>query len=784
MLGFTSTALARGIILLALAEVFSAGQADLPSAVAAVHSALQSSAEGVHSTFQTAAGIAAEVVRRGIPGPPPDELYGRGFDRAGSLIDLEVPGLGTVRGLRGESRNGTATKFLGLPYAYPPTGNRRWMPPQALPSWSRAAYRAANISDPVKVDSLQLDCAADLGYDFESVCDFHGQGVRHSRSDAERGASTWNPSQHEDDVHHHLRHRGSGEPLDGTWYGPSCLPATTATWIKPEENVTEDCLYLNIYAPAGHIEALLDGALDADDDAAHEKSGVTGSSTKSGLLPVIVYIHGGGFIMGSSHNPSTAPEPSTFVQQGNVVFVTLNYRLGALGFTVSSALHNNGGMFGIQDQVMALKWVKEHIAAFGGDPTQVTLHGESAGAISICLHLVMPESRGLFTRAIMESGMCNFPFEDVATAYVAKERLSKAVGCWQPVESINTSAVDLHGLKPARPPPINVIMPDHMRQAEAVNEHPGAMLGADLAAGTGRSDESRQRTSSTVASSVEGAMIAGEDAFAGWLNWHEGSAARRMLEYIPGGASVADAVALAGTYVMSTAHAMGMIARSSYAAAVDILYRHLWPAAYQAATTKPSTKRIPEDFPAEWSSRDDSGPAGGTTWKHNRAFQSRPPPVWSRAQMLRDHMEMECLRSKSAAEVQHALPVRRGFFWFSGESYFPIINGIDILDHPLHLIRRGMSALDPSAVTSSSSASKRHGAVAGRTSPEDAASAVMSLHLPSAKSKRRSKGEDTTARVELLYGHNKVSAASSVGLPLLFAVHRWCGGPSCPLVYA
>jgi len=92
-------------------------------------------------------------------------------------------------------------------------------------------------------------------------------------------------------------------------------------------------------------------------------------------------------------------------------------------------MERHGGMLGILDQQAAMRWVRDHIRSFGGDPTQVTLMGESAGAISICLHLVMPGSRGLFHRAIMESGLCAFPFENVESGRSTTQQLAKAVGC-------------------------------------------------------------------------------------------------------------------------------------------------------------------------------------------------------------------------------------------------------------------------------------------------------------------------------------------------------------------
>lgn len=140
---------------------------------------------------------------------------------------------------------------------------------------------------------------------------------------------------------------------------------------------SEDCLNLNIWTPG------------AD----------------SGKRPVMVFIHGGGFISGSSADPYY--DGADLAKHGNLVFVSINYRLGALGYLY---LENTpGGKFcngncGLLDQIAALKWVKQNIANFGGDPANVTLMGESAGAISATTLMSLPDTRGLFKRVIAQSG--------------------------------------------------------------------------------------------------------------------------------------------------------------------------------------------------------------------------------------------------------------------------------------------------------------------------------------------------------------------------------------------
>ena len=139
----------------------------------------------------------------------------------------------------------------------------------------------------------------------------------------------------------------------------------------------EDCLYLNVYAPK------------------HAK----------GPAPVAVWLHGGGFTAGASQDV----DPSRFVEKTGVVVVTVNYRLGALGFAslpeldAESPTHSSGN-YALMDQQAALRWVKDNIKAFGGDPARVTAMGESAGAFSIWSHLASPGARGLFQRAITMSG--------------------------------------------------------------------------------------------------------------------------------------------------------------------------------------------------------------------------------------------------------------------------------------------------------------------------------------------------------------------------------------------
>ncbi|MEI9994321.1 MAG: carboxylesterase family protein [Rhizomicrobium sp.] len=168
-------------------------------------------------------------------------------------------------------------------------------------------------------------------------------------------------------------------PRDATAYGNDCMqnrfPGDSAASSQP---LSEDCLYLNVWAPA-HA-------------GAH--------------LPVMVWIHGGGLTTGSS---APAVYSGANLARKGVVLVSFNYRLGRFGFFAHPALLKEHpgeavGNYGLMDQLAALRWVQRNIAAFGGDPANVTIFGQSAGGSSV-LHMMMcPEAHGLFARAIAESG--------------------------------------------------------------------------------------------------------------------------------------------------------------------------------------------------------------------------------------------------------------------------------------------------------------------------------------------------------------------------------------------
>src|SRR3954469_1348770 len=192
----------------------------------------------------------------------------------------------------------------------------------------------------------------------------------------------------------------------GCW-APQNSPATTLSGQLPGAQA-EDCLSLNVWTPA------TDGA----------------------RRPVLVWIHGGGFIGGSGAMNLYAGAP--LAARGDVVVVTVNYRLGILGFLAHSDLADRDqadadaegatGNWGLLDQVAALRWVRDNIAGFGGDPDNVTVFGESAGGMSVSDLLAMPSARRLFRRAIVQSGPPNAVTMDRAEEVTAKLVAELGVG--------------------------------------------------------------------------------------------------------------------------------------------------------------------------------------------------------------------------------------------------------------------------------------------------------------------------------------------------------------------
>lgn len=196
-------------------------------------------------------------------------------------------------------------------------------------------------------------------------------------------------------------------PLNATAYGPTC-PQVTEFGVFATPSDTENCLYLNVFTPKL---------------ARHGRRG----------LPVLVWIHGGGNVDGES-NDYDGSKLATGGKHGgsDTVVVTLNYRLGLLGFLANPALDSEGhnfGNYGIMDQQAALRWVKRNIAAFGGDPHNVTLGGQSAGALDTQANVISPLSAGLFERGINESWLASGLITPLSTALSKGEAFASAAGC-------------------------------------------------------------------------------------------------------------------------------------------------------------------------------------------------------------------------------------------------------------------------------------------------------------------------------------------------------------------
>jgi carboxylesterase type B len=177
------------------------------------------------------------------------------------------------------------------------------------------------------------------------------------------------------------------------FYGNECTQAG-----NPPVN-TEDCLYLNVYAPA-----------------------VIPAGAK---LPVLFWIHGGGNVSGSGDEY----DGSQLAQSDGIIVVTINYRLGPFGILDLPGLSSAepAGNFSLLDMEQALRWTQSNINAFGGDPAKVTIAGESAGGMAVCSLLASPPAKGLFSAAIMESGSCRGNSE--ATAQAEALSVAKAAGC-------------------------------------------------------------------------------------------------------------------------------------------------------------------------------------------------------------------------------------------------------------------------------------------------------------------------------------------------------------------
>ncbi len=261
-----------------------------------------------------------------------------------------------------------------------------------------------------------------------SVCGLKGSGfeaflgIPYGASTA--GANRWKPP---------VPRAAWTNTLMATKFGNAC--PQNGTQRLPQ---SEDCLSLNVWTP---------------------KSGL------SNRLPVLVFIHGGAFVTGSSGDPLPSQtnqalyDGAALATSQRIVVVTLNYRLGALGFL--AGVNGLKGNYGFQDQQLALEWVRDNIAAFGGDAAKVTLSGESAGAMSVGLHLLSaPRSQNLFSATVMQSNPMGLPYKSLEQAKRTAEYFLLTAGCFysltpqkclqdQPVQKI---------LKAQQDPMLNVPM--------------------------------------------------------------------------------------------------------------------------------------------------------------------------------------------------------------------------------------------------------------------------------------------------------------------------------------
>jgi para-nitrobenzyl esterase len=196
---------------------------------------------------------------------------------------------------------------------------------------------------------------------------------------------------------------------DGATFGKRCAQNANMT-LQTASSTDEDCLYLNVWTP----------------------------TPSAGKLPVMVWIHGGGNVGGSASDPVPFSDGGGYFYSGaslagnGAVIVSLNYRLGVFGFFAHPGLAGEGskaGNQGLWDQRFALQWVAANIAQFGGDPTNVTIFGESAGSLDVCLHVASPQTPALFERAISESGGCTTHQPTLADDQPQLLALAAQLGC-------------------------------------------------------------------------------------------------------------------------------------------------------------------------------------------------------------------------------------------------------------------------------------------------------------------------------------------------------------------
>ncbi|XP_030635638.1 neuroligin 4 X-linked a isoform X2 [Chanos chanos] len=249
---------------------------------------------------------------------------------------------GKLRGLKTALPNeilGPVEQYLGIPYALPPTGERRFQPPEPPMSWPgiRNATQFAPVCPQFLEDRFLLN------------------------------------------------------DMLPVWFTANL--DTVVTYVQDQ---SEDCLYLNIYVPTEDGSNTYN---QADEFTSNDGGQDEDIHDENGLRPVMVYIHGGSYMEGTGN----MIDGSILASYGNVIVVTINYRLGVLGF-LSTGDQAAKGNYGLLDQIQALRWIKENIPAFKGDPKRVTIFGSGAGASCVSLLTLSHYSEDLFQKAIIQSG--------------------------------------------------------------------------------------------------------------------------------------------------------------------------------------------------------------------------------------------------------------------------------------------------------------------------------------------------------------------------------------------
>ncbi|KAJ5774340.1 hypothetical protein N7457_009236 [Penicillium paradoxum] len=190
-------------------------------------------------------------------------------------------------------------------------------------------------------------------------------------------------------------YRGSGTKVSALDYGSDCIQGTTGS---------EDCLFLNVWTTYLPKHTTIE---------------------KSNLKPVMLWIHGGAFLSGTGSDPTS--DGGNLASRGDVVVVTINYRLGTLGYLALNDGKTNGN-YGLADQTTALEWVRRNIQDFGGDPDRVTIFGQSAGAASVRALLASPKARGNFAGAIMHSNLGGLAYGTTYSKYYTIDQEMEVVG--------------------------------------------------------------------------------------------------------------------------------------------------------------------------------------------------------------------------------------------------------------------------------------------------------------------------------------------------------------------